>query len=67
MLHIPHSNDFRKLTWTGKVANLICPNGHIIDLRDYRIYKNGMVTPNVTCGHICTFNEFVKLNDWSKD
>jgi hypothetical protein len=47
-------------------AELTCPNGHGVSLRNHSIGADGRVAPSVVClGQGCDFHAFVQLKDWS--
>lgn len=46
-------------------AELTCPNGHNLVLRQHRIAESGNVHPSVVCAaDECGFHEFVRLDGW---
>lgn len=46
-------------------AELTCPNGHGLVLRQHRISGSGHVQPSVVCtASRCGFHEYVRLEGW---
>lgn len=58
-------------TWRGNVhrsrisAIYTDPNGHALNLKDYKIMASGRVLPMVLC-KACGFCEHVRLDGWMK-
>jgi hypothetical protein len=50
---------------TEDSAVMTCPNGHEINLTDFRIEADGAIYPRVVCGASrCNFERFVMLQHW---
>ncbi len=71
MIDVLQSNVGGKNTWkplqtpAGKSADYTCPNGHVGELTDHTIAKDGTVSPSVVCPRGgCGFHDYIRLIGW---